>query len=173
MRRSLALIVPALLGLSGAVAFAQDDDMQSLLDRLSRVEREVGVLQRQVYRGVAPSGAPVAMGAPDSQTAANDEVRLGQIDEAIRGLTGQVEELKYGVDKLNQRLDKLSSDDELRFRALEQGGQNANVAQASPSPPPPALASRPKGMQGNAPPPPRSRKAMKNIPMALRGRTIS
>ena len=94
MQRSLALIVPALLGLSGAVAFAQDDDMQSLLDRLSRVEREVGVLQRQVYRGVAPSGAPVAMGAPDSQTAANDEVRLGQIDEAIRVIPDVVARLR-------------------------------------------------------------------------------
>jgi len=154
MRTSLALIAPALLSLSGAAAFAQDDDTQSLLDRLSRVEREVGVIQRQVYRGVAPSGAPVAMGTPDNQVAANDEVRFGQIDEAIRGLTGQVEELKYGIDKLNQRLDKLSSDDELRFRALEQGGQNANIAEASPGAPPVSRPPSGREREGNSPPPP-------------------
>ena len=135
MRGIYTLVVLAGLAatLTIGAARAQDGDIRPLLDRLDRLERDVNLLQRQVYRGTGQNGAPVPVAPADGQSAANAEVRLSQIDEQIRGLTGQIEELKYGLDQMKQRMDKLSNDYDMRLRQLE-GSGGGNPAVNSPPP---------------------------------------
>jgi len=131
---SLVILAGLAATLTVGVARAQDDDIRPLLDRLDRLERDVNLLQRQVYRGTGPNGAPVPVGPADGQAAANAEVRLSQIDEQIRDLTGHIEELKFGLDQMKQRLDKMSNDYDMRLRQLE-GGAGGAVANSPPPPP--------------------------------------
>src|SRR5580704_17537083 len=112
------------------------NDLRPLLDRLDRLERDMNMLQRQVYRGTSPGGAPVPMSPADTQAAVNSEVG-----------SGQIEELTYGLAQMKRRLDTLQSDIDQRLTALEhgQGGAVAAAAPAGADPRALAAAAPPKG----------------------------
>src|SRR5262249_31659219 len=89
---------PALIGLSllaAAPALAQD---RATIDRLDRLERDMNMLQRQVYRG-GGSGGPAVVTPADPNAAVNAELRMDQIETQMRSLTGQIEELNYSINQ--------------------------------------------------------------------------
>lgn len=124
-------------------ARAQNSDLGALVDRLGRLERDLQILQREIYRGKAtPSSTSPAIEAttasPDSSAptaAARMEIRMLEIETEIRALTGRIEELQFRLSEFGERLDRVGSDLELRLGALE---QRAPAATATPgySPPP-------------------------------------
>ena len=122
---ALALVLSGLALPLAAPAFAQQD-IQPLLSRIDRLERDVNMLQRQVYRGTTPGGAPMAVSPPDAQSPISAEARTLQLEEQMRALTGQVEEINNGLEQMKHRLDTLSSDIDQRFSAL--GGAPAATA---------------------------------------------
>jgi tol-pal system protein YbgF len=129
-------------------ALAQDRDLQPLADRLNRLERDMNQLQRQVYRGSSPSGAPVPMTPADSGTAVNVELRMDQLESQMRNLTGKVEEVTYNIDQLRQRVDKLASDVDMRLTALEHpGGGTTTPAGGNPA----GTAAAPPGEKPSSP----------------------
>jgi tol-pal system protein YbgF len=138
----LVLILVAAL-LLGSVAHAQDYVTQ---ERLDRVERDLNMLQRQVYRGAG--GIPATPGDPSVAVAT--QIRLDRLEEQIRELTGRVEDAVNQAEQLRQRLEQINGDIEARFRgAPEPAGVNAppprpgTIASAAPQPP----------TQRNGPPP--------------------
>jgi tol-pal system protein YbgF len=137
---AVALLAAVLTLVLAAPAVAQDSpsaqssDVQPLLDRIDRLERDVNLLQRQVYRGTTPGGAPMPVNPPDTQSSLSNEVRIGQLEDQMRTLTGQLEEFGNAVDQIKHRLDTLSSDVDQRLTALEHGGVAAPVAGAAPAP---------------------------------------
>lgn len=136
----------------------QQQDVRPLLDRLDRLERDINLLQRQVYRGSAGS-APVPAAPPgDANMALNFEMRVGRIEDQMRTMTGQIEETSYKIEQLRQNLEKLQSDIEFRFSQL-QGGSNVGVAAA---PPPSSPVAAPQLV-----PPPPQRNSL-NAPLQLR-----
>ena len=100
-------------GLAVAVApmpgWSQDRSTQERLDRL---ERDLNMLQRQVYRG-AP--APPIVGG-DGGAAVNAELRMGRLEAQMRDLTGRVEEFINQMEQLHQRVEQIAGDIEERFR---------------------------------------------------------
>jgi tol-pal system protein YbgF len=114
------------IGFLASPALAQEQNLRPLLDRLDRVERDLNQVQRQVYRNeVGGGGAPVVPGSAESGSAAlNLEIRVGQLEEQMRKLTGQLEEIQYGIGQVTAKLDKTQADNEIRFQQLE-SGQNA------------------------------------------------
>src|SRR5579872_4967955 len=139
---TLLFVVWLIAGLNPA--HAQDRDLRPLFDRLDRLERDMNLLQRQVYRG--PNGAPLpAAPAPESGGALNADLRMDRIEEQLRSLTGQLEEANNGVAQLKRRLDKLVDDVDQRLTALERNSTAAaeppkpgtTLAAAAPPPPPP------------------------------------
>ncbi len=140
-------VVAAVLGMgiltaAGAVAAQDSNDVKPLLDRIDRLERDVNMLQRQVYRGTSPAGTPMAVSPPDGPAALSSDVRIDQLEEQMRTLTGQIEEVNYAIDQLKHRLETLSSDVDERFHALggppsaasaTGAGAGAAVAAAGPT----------------------------------------
>jgi tol-pal system protein YbgF len=151
MRRStlvMALCGAFLVALSGG-ARAQGTADQALSDRLDRLERDMNMLQRQVYRG--SSGTAPVPNSGGGPSALDTQLQTSQIEDQMRQITGQIEEITNDIGQLKQRLDKLSSDVDLRFSALEHGGA------ALPSAPPPDQPKPPPGGGANpAAPPSRS-----------------
>jgi tol-pal system protein YbgF len=141
------LTVLVALGL-GSVA-AQSDDLRPLQDRLERLERDINLLQRQVYRG---GGAPAAAGAPVGGAAIDVEVRLGRLEEQMRGLTGQIEDTSYKIQQLSQRLDRLQTDIDFRLGQLEHPG-SAPAPAAAPGAPPQRRGAPSTAAAAPAPPP--------------------
>jgi tol-pal system protein YbgF len=101
------------------VTLAQDAG--SLSGRLERVERDLVVLQRQAYREQSSGGE----GAMTSEGTASLFVRISQLEEQMRDLTGQIEELSHRIDVNSQRMDRMAADADFRFQALEKGGASA------------------------------------------------
>ncbi|HLB79035.1 MAG TPA: tol-pal system protein YbgF, partial [Dongiaceae bacterium] len=86
-----------LLGLAPLAAAAQDNYVQVLADRVDRLQRELSDLQRDVYSGGTTGGGEKAAG---TTLDANQEVRLQQIEDELRGLTGRIEEVSFRTQQL-------------------------------------------------------------------------
>jgi tol-pal system protein YbgF len=141
--RAIAIVVVGAFILAAAgLGRAQDQTIKPLLDRLDRLERDVNMLQRQVYRGTTAGGTPAPVNPPDAQSPLSTEVRVGQLEDQMRTVTGQMEEINYTLDQLKHRLDTLSSDIDQRLSALEQHpgppGKGGASTLAARTPPPAA-----------------------------------
>jgi tol-pal system protein YbgF len=96
-------------------ARAQDRAMQ---DRLDRLERDLSMLQRQVYRG-----APAQVVSAGPAGAVDAELRVDRLEAQMRELTGRVEDAVNGVEQLRRRLEQINSDIDLRFSPSQGPGQ--------------------------------------------------
>ncbi len=118
-RPTCLLLVLVAVALPIHSARSQDRAMQ---DRLERLERDLSMLQRQVYRG--GGSPPVAAG----HTAAVDtELRMDRLEAEMRDLTGRVENAANGVEQLRRRLEQINSDIDVRFAQ----GQSATASPRS------------------------------------------
>jgi tol-pal system protein YbgF len=144
LRCCAVLVVMATPTLARAQFQPQAQD-QAVQDRLDRIERDLNMLQRQVYRGAPAVPAPGSGGAGGSSTAADLEVRMEQVEAQMRDLTGKVEQIANGLDQLKQRVEQINSDFGVRFDQLSGGGTGTVSA------PPPRLA--PDARVAGAPPP--------------------
>jgi len=131
------------LGISAGAVFlvpppaaAQNADLQQLLDRLGRVERDIRTLNLQVARGGSGGGASgatagaVAGEGGGGPAMARLSIRVTQVEDDLRMLTGRIEEILHKVNQVSNRFDKLVGDVDYRLSALEQG----NTASAPPAP---------------------------------------
>ena len=121
-------VLPAALVCAGLLStpqlHAQEIQVQSLVTKVDRLQRELLDLQRTVYQG-APAPATTATTAtaggggdlPSTQ-AARIELRMAQFERAQQNLTGQAEELGFALEELSAKFDRL----EQRLLALESGG---------------------------------------------------
>src|SRR4051812_27068764 len=135
------------------LAWAQD---RSPYERLDRLERDLNMLQRQVYRG-APAYAP------EGGAAVNAQLRMDRLEAEMRDLTGRVEEYANRIEQLRRRVEQLNGDVEHRFgeQRFNQGaGQGAGPGSPGPvaaaMPPPAADPGRPLRPARPAPMPERS-----------------
>jgi tol-pal system protein YbgF len=112
--RLLAAALAAGLAVSSSGAAAQSSsDLIFLQDRVERLEAMMQV------HGVS-SGAP----GGDPSSAAGLSMRIGQVEEQMRHLNGQIEDLTHMVRVLEDRLRRLSEDTEYRF---QQGGGSGDA----------------------------------------------
>lgn len=134
-----SLSVLAALLLAPAVACSQSID-----DRLDRLERDLNMLQRQVYRGAPTAPGPAA---GDPAAAANVEIRMERLESQMRDLTGRVEQVANGLEQLKQRVEQINSDIDVRV------GQMTGTAAAG-APPPSRFPDPPVNSTATAPPTP-------------------
>lgn len=129
----LAVILPWQGDISPALA--QSSQMQQLLNRMERMQTELTTLQRQVYQGGARermTGAPGRSQPQARKLTARMSVRITQLEDELRRLTGKTEEFVHLVQQMRARVEKLAGDLEFRLSALERG----TVATGAPPPAP-------------------------------------
>lgn len=132
------------LGLAfSAPVFAQSRDLQPILDRLLRMERDIKTLNIQVARG---GGAIVVETETGTPAVARIDVRLSELEEELRAATGKVETMTNQIEQVGLRLDKLIADLDYRLSAIESGAGQLNaqnnvqgVPQLSAAPSPPGV----------------------------------
>jgi tol-pal system protein YbgF len=86
--------------------------------------------------------------AAAQMTAADLLVRIDQLENQVRQLTGSVEQLQYRNQQLEQQLRRLQEDTDFRFQEIGGKGQPAprpNVAQSAPPGPPAQSMQAPPG----------------------------
>lgn len=117
-------------GVGSPVARAQD---QALTDRVNRLQQELITLQRHVYGGGGSSAgeaSPPVMDDSGRPLTARLELRMNQLEDEMRRLTGRVEEVSFHINKVRERLDTLVADVDQRLQRLEQGAPGEPLAGA-------------------------------------------
>ena len=139
----LAPVCLALLFLVPTPASAQNADLQTLTQRIERLQRDLGELQKDYYRGQkrrAPSsaddaGAARSAGTPGGASGgsqlANAEIRMSNLETEMRRLTGQLEEVRHGIQTVSRRLDGLVKDVDFRLTEIERGQADAKTVAAA------------------------------------------
>lgn len=107
--RAAALMALGLV-LTPLPAMAQAYDPYNLEERLQRIEEQLRDLEDQVTQGGGGSDAGGA--GPSVQ-------RLNDLEESIRTLTGQVEQLGHDVRTVQEKLDRLETETNFRLNQLE------------------------------------------------------
>lgn len=113
--------------LSGSTSAAAQD-LQALLDRIERLERDIRTLNIQLSRGAEPAalesdGGVVASGGQELTGAAvaRFDTRMTALEEDVRAATGAMEEVDFRIRTIEGKLNKIISDIEFRISELEQG----------------------------------------------------
>ena len=135
----------------------QTIDARDLMARIQRLERDLHDVQAETFRrkpGAAAQAAPVSatpaptpVPDPQAQQASMPDLdplvrQVGEIQESLSRLTGQMEEIGHRVDQLSQRADRMQKEIDL---------QNAPQAAAALNPAAPGLADPPRAPNnGNA-----------------------
>jgi len=136
MAFAAALVLLAVLPVS-----AQDANLQALVDRLDRLERDIRTLNAHLSRG-GEGGVKLSAGSGEVNSAGSAAARIGLrmdgLEQDLRSVTGVIEEVNHRVLQIGDRMDKLVSDVDFRLSSLESGG--------TPGTPPRAM-----GQLGQAP----------------------
>jgi tol-pal system protein YbgF len=125
------------------VVRAQEGSTQERLDRL---ERDLSLLQRQVYRstgGEAPAGAESG-----NNTAVDLQVRMDRLEQQMRDLTGRVEDETNQVQLLRRRLEQVNGDVDARLGQ----GQETGAGQPPVDAPTSSPYGRPRSSYRSTPP---------------------
>ena len=115
---------------------AQDPQLVRLVEEINRLRRDIADLQRQAYQrgtqfaAAAPGTAVVGESAGRS---ARFEVRLGELEDEMRTLTGEVESVAHEIRGLSSRIDKLVGDIDMRLRPIERAQATTAAAVAMPA----------------------------------------
>lgn len=132
--RALLLLVTLVLAAPGAAQALSDTEARLLIDRVDRLELQLGTLQRQLdTTGPTPARAALPGGGKMAPTmAAQLELRVSQLETQLRTLNGRVEEVDHNLSLLKSRLDTVVSDVQYRLTALEGGGAKKPGSAANP-----------------------------------------
>jgi tol-pal system protein YbgF len=139
----LALAFAVALSAAPAPAWSQDG---ATPERLDRLERDLNMLQRQVYRNPPSPGMGGGGGA-----GVNTEIRMDRLEGQMRDLTGRVEEFVNQIEQIRHRVEQVSSDTETRFGQAPGGSAPLAAANPPASRPGPTGSARPS--RQFAPPP--------------------
>jgi tol-pal system protein YbgF len=128
--RGWLVTTTCLLGLAAGEADAASAGLAAHLDGLRDQVRSSRLIQVQ-----------------DSGRLARFEVRLAQLEEELRRLTGRIEQLEFGQRELGERIDQLVQDLDQRLLVLEGGAPRDSTALSEPRQEPsgPAVAAPPSG----------------------------
>lgn len=141
--RILFALALAALVLPGS-AYGQSRDGGSLADSVDRLERQIQTLERTVYRGAPPpAGAGAAAGSEPTAALSQLQITSDSLEEQMRRLTGQVEQLDFQMRQLNDRMDRLVADVDFRLRELEDGSGGSQASRSGGPPVAPTVPQSP------------------------------
>lgn len=148
------LALALLAGLMPMPALAQSSQMRQLLNRMERMQAELTTLQRQVYQGGGKAQfRSRAQSLPQARKlTARMSVRITQLEDALRRLTGKTEEFIHAVQQMQGRIEKLATEMQLRLTALEGGGAGMAAGGPPPAPSGAVVAGAPPPGRGSGPP---------------------
>jgi tol-pal system protein YbgF len=116
-------------------------ELQSVVERLNRLDRDMTTLRRQTFRGESGgAGGAGSAGSIDNASQINDSLsgRVSDLESALQNLTGQLEQQVFQVRQENTQLKERVGDLEARLRKIEdaQASNNqANQTNAAPTVP--------------------------------------
>ena len=123
--KQLFLILVCLI-LSGSAVAQDNTKTQMMFDKIERLEHDLILLQQRVYRTPSSSGIPL-MGSTPAQPVSTgnpgvDELysKLAAQEAVLAYLTAQLEKINFEMTLMNDRLNKINADVDMRSQTLNQ-----------------------------------------------------
>jgi tol-pal system protein YbgF len=109
------------LTINSSAVLAQSNNIQ---DTLKRLETQLQTLERSVYRNSpppkkSPVDTSIVVSKVPPPAVSQLQLKSSELEEQIRGITGQIEELGFKMTQVKDRLDRLVADVDFRLRTLE------------------------------------------------------
>ncbi len=136
MRQTIAFLLCSVFVVTAVSGYAASDTRYEILqDKVERLEKDVSSLNRKVYRGEVGSkpAAPTATGTMGSL----DDLyaQIAAQNEVVQSLTAKIETLEYNQKQLEDRLNKMNADVDMRFSMAEKttSGASKDTTKSIPS----------------------------------------
>lgn len=120
---------------AAASAMQPGPSFGALMDRLNRLERDLGLVQRALYRegggeglpditapspmSSAPSAGAGAGAVVPAESVARLQTRVQSLEALIRNLTGRVEETQHQIRTLSTTVQRMDEENRFRLDAVE------------------------------------------------------
>ncbi len=115
MRYTIAFLLCSVFMMSAVNAHAAGGTQSDILyDKVERLEKDVMSIQRKIYRGdIGSSNTPTTT----SSSGSLDDLyaQIAAQTEVVQNLTAKIETLEYNQKQLEERLNKMNADVDMRF----------------------------------------------------------
>lgn len=116
--------------------FVNAESTSDVFDRISVLEQQTQDLSRSLLNFQGFNGAPIpsvdvgedVMVVAQSRDIANANLRLQQLEEQMRVLTGQLDGLQFQMTQVYAQLERMNEDNDFRFQQLESGASGKTDA---------------------------------------------
>lgn len=100
------------VAVGGTTVQAQQYNSEPVMNEIAAIRQELEILQRQVYREQND-------GISNPRSAADIAVKIGEFDEKLRRLSGQVDEANYKIRQLENKIELINKDVDVRIKMIE------------------------------------------------------
>ena len=110
------------------------DDNRGLFDKVERLERDVILMQRRLYKNANPSDENET---DENASKANTEhlyAKIAESEKVAQESTAQIEEITFRINQLSEKMDLLSKEMNVRFEEMEQKIQESQKPLPAPQP---------------------------------------
>ncbi len=96
-----------------------DSQTRAMIDRMDRLERDLTLVQRKIYKSDSKSDLQTTLSSQFSEGSVEHfYIKIGELEKVVAGLTSQVEENETALILTNEKLQKLTDDVNFRFQEM-------------------------------------------------------
>ena len=98
------------------------EEEKSMLTQLETLQKDIKTLEKAVYSQNATNNFSEELSNDGNDVLTKHLLKLSDLEEQFKALTNNFEEINFKIDKLSNRITKIQTDNQLRFKDLEQTG---------------------------------------------------
>ena len=98
------------------------EEDESILTQLETLQTDIKTLEKAVYSQNATNNFSKELSNDGNDVLTKHLLKLSDLEEQFKTLTNNFEEINFKIDKLSNRITKIQTDNQLRFKDLEQTG---------------------------------------------------
>jgi len=135
MNRIFSLVMKVLLFFSLISFYSFKVYAEEIETILNQLQQDIKTLEKAVYsQDVKITASDVELSGQSSDILTKHLLKLSELEEQFQILTNNFEEINFKLDKLSNRITKVQTDNQMRFRDLEKSGldKSSNTALSKP-----------------------------------------
>ena len=123
MNRIFSLLIKVLLFFSLISFYSFKVYAEEIETILNQLQEDIKTLEKAVYsQDVKITSSNVELSNQSSDILTKHLLKLSELEEQFQILTNNFEEINFKLDKLSNRITKVQTDNQMRFRDLEKSG---------------------------------------------------
>ena len=100
------------------------DETDSILKQLQILQEDIKTLEKAFYSKDINTTANINLSSENNDVLTKHLLKLSELEEQFKILTNNFEEINFKIDKLSNRITKVQTDNQMRFKDLENTSVN-------------------------------------------------